>query len=235
MNQYLAQTNKEEVKNWINTTLIAYLRKQPEDQGEIEHIIDFLNSDKAPIRLSKMSYVQAKISAEKWMKTQIKKGNNIIETDADVKVILRSKTSGFTFVRLIGENAFKREGHLMSHCVASYANKEGVNVYSLRDAQNIPHCTIEVVGDDKTQVNQIKGKGNGPIHPDYIKYVIKILKYFKMDVRDSEMSNLGYQTLSKEYWECLDSNFVGLQYISFNGKKYLYGHTKMISKERVSL
>lgn len=233
MDQYLAQTNKEEVKNWINTTLVAYLRKQPENQGEIEHIIDFLNSDKAPMRLSKMSYDQAKAGAEKWMQSQIKKGNNIIETDTDVKVVLRSKTSGFTFVQLIGENAFKREGHLMSHCVASYANKEGIQVYSLRDAKNNPHCTIEVTSNG-TQVNQIKGKGNGPIHPDYIKYVIKILKYFKMDVRDSEMSNLGYNSLSKEYWDYLDSNFKGLQYVSFNKKKYLYSKTRMISK-KVSL
>lgn len=229
MNQYLTQTNKEEVKNWISTTLVAYLKKQPENQSEIEHIIDFLNSDRAPTRLSKMSYAQAQASAAKWMATQIKKGGNIIETEEDVKVVLRSRSTGFVFVQLIGENAFKREGFLMGHCVASYFNKKDVAVYSLRDAQNNPHCTIEVNKESNNdKVNQIKGKGNGPIHPNYIKYVIKILKYFKMDVRDSEMTNLGYICPSNDYLTYLNNNFEGMKYISFRNKKYLYVKSNII-------
>lgn len=228
LNELLKQTEKQEVKNWINTTLAAKLRKEGQlNQGEVEHILDYLNSDKAPARLSKMSYDQAKVASDKWMKTQIKKGNHIIETDADVKVILRSKTTGFKFVKLIGEAAFKREGFLMGHCVASYHDKRGSEVYSLRDAKNNPHCTIEVIRENNI-VQQIKGKGNGSIHPNYIKYVLKILKYFKMDVRDSEMQNLGYVYPSEEYNTFVESNFTGVKYINWMGKKYMYKNSNLV-------
>ena len=217
MQTYLSQTNKEEVKMWIQTVLIAYLKKESENQGEIEHIIDYLNSPQAPKRLVRMSYDQAKASTDKWLKAMVKRGDNIIETDEDVKIILKSKSTGYRLVKLIGENAFKREGFLMKHCVASYANKTDTEVYSLRDSNNNPHCTIEVQ-QKNGQIAQIKGKGNGPIHPNYIRYVLKILKYFKMEIRDSEMQNLGYFLPSDGLRSFIDSNFQEFQYISFQSK-----------------
>lgn len=226
MKQYLEQAANQEVKDWINTTLKAHIKKEQENQTEIEHIIDYLNSPQAPKRLRQMSYEAAKRNTEKWTKALEKKGAHIVETDEDVKVILRSKTTGFKFVKLIGENAFKREGFLMRHCSASYAHRTDTEVYSLRDAQNMPHCTIEVQRQNN-QIHQIKGKGNGPIHPDYIKYVLKILKYFKMDVRSQEMENLGYYTLSKDLWAYIEKHFKNVQYISFNNEKYIYSKTKM--------
>lgn len=225
MQTYLSQTNKEEVKMWIQTVLIAYLKKESENQGEIEHIIDYLNSPQAPKRLVRMSYDQAKASTDKWLKAMVKRGDNIIETDEDVKIILKSKSTGYRLVKLIGENAFKREGFLMKHCVASYANKTDTEVYSLRDSNNNPHCTIEVQ-QKNGQIAQIKGKGNGPIHPNYIRYVLKILKYFKMEIRDSEMQNLGYFLPSDGLRSFIDSNFQEFQYISFQSKKYVYQKSK---------
>lgn len=225
LSQYKQQAKNDEVRNWVETVLPARDRKNlPMEQTEVEHIIDFLNSDKAPTRLSKMSYDQAKAGAEKWTKTLIKKADNIVETDEDVKVILRSRKTGFRLVRLIGEAAFKREGALMRHCVGSYASKKDVEIYSLRDAKNEPHCTIEVVRSGASeQIQQIKGKGNGPIHPNYIKYVLKILKYFKMPIRDSELSNLGYISLSDEYWELVEEVYgTNYKYITYGNKKYLY-------------
>ena len=38
----------------------------------------------------------------------------------------------------------------MSHCVASYYGRD-VEIYSLRDKKNLPHCTLE-------KDNQIKGE-----------------------------------------------------------------------------
>ena len=225
MQTYLKQTTKEEVKSWIQTTLTSFLKKNQENQGEIEHIIDYLNSPQAPKRLIRMSYDQAKASTDKWLKTMMKRGNNIVETDADVEIILRSKSTGFRLVKLVGENAFKREGFLMKHCVASYAGKTDTEVYSLRDANNSPHCTIEVQ-QKNGEIAQIKGKGNGSIHPRYIRYVLKILKYFKMEIRDSEMQNLGYFLPSEGLRSFIDLNFKSFQYISFQSKKYIYQKSK---------
>lgn len=149
----------EEVQFWIAHNLVNYLEKNPEVQDEIEHIIDYLISKDAPARLRGMAYAEAKSNAEKWVKAQAKKGEDIKETDKDTETVL-DFNDGFRIVKLVGENAYKREGFLMRHCVASYFGKN-TEIYSLRDKDNLPHCTME-----KDQ--QIKGKGNGDIHPRYV-------------------------------------------------------------------
>ena len=176
----------EHIQKWVTTTLSNYLEKNQVETEEVEHILDYLVM--ANKRVSKMSYIQAKEGAEKWLKAQIKKGNAINELPEDVETVL-DFGDGFRVVKLVGENAYKREGFLMSHCVASYYGHD-VEVYSLRDSNNMPHATME-----KDQ--QIKGKGNGDIHPKYIDYVVKFLEHVGMSVGDSEMKHLGYINISK--------------------------------------
>jgi hypothetical protein len=174
-----------EVLSWIDTTLRAYHEKNAPVLREVEHIIDYLVSGNAPQRLKKASYAQMKSNAEKWNESLQKRGNGIIEESEDTETI-KDFQDGFKIVKLIGENAYKREGALMRHCVESYYGN-GKEIYSLRDKNNMPHCTIE-----KDQ--QIKGKGNGHIHPKYIDYIIQFLKYTGMEIRDSEMRNIGYHS-----------------------------------------
>ena len=176
-----------------NKLLLWLEKRQPEDVelGQVEHVIDYMLSDKAPKRTERATWEQMVKNTEKWTKSLAKKGKNSgEETEEDIKIIL-DYGDGFKIVQLISPKSYEREGFLMSHCVASYAEK-GVDVYSLRDAENMPHCTIE-----KDQ--QIKGKGNGSIHPKYIDYIVRFLEFSGMEVRDSEMENLGYQKVPQEY------------------------------------
>jgi len=222
MKSYLEQSANNEVRNWVNVNLRNYLKDNAENVTEIEHIIDYLNSDKAPKRLRKMSYEEAKNGAEKWTKSLIKRAADIVETEEDVETIIDFK-NGVKLVKLIGKNAFLREGKLMRHCVASYHGKADCSVYSLRDVGNNPHCTIEVSHGNNDSINQIKGKGNGCIHPRYIKYVLKILKHFNVDVRDSELSNLGYNFYENDYLKLLEQCYGNkIKYLMFNNKKYVY-------------
>src|SRR3989304_5656363 len=187
--QYSQTINaNEEVIYWISHNLINYLKDNPENQDEIEHILDYMSSKDAPKKLKGMSYKEADSNAKKWTLTQQKKGEHIKETEKDTKTILDFK-DGFKIVKLIGENAFKRESYLMRHCVSNYYNKD-TEIFSLRDKDNMPHCTME-----KNQ--QIKGKGNGDIHPRYIDYVVQFLKHIGMTVGDNEMKHLGYINISK--------------------------------------
>ncbi|MEK9694532.1 MAG: PcfJ domain-containing protein, partial [Candidatus Poseidoniales archaeon] len=168
---------------WVNTHLGKHEKEITTD--EAEHIIDFLASDAAP-RVARLSYKDAKIKADAWSKKLQDEAAQIHEAPEDTEVVL-DFGDGFKIVKLIGENAFKREGNLMRHCVASYYGKD-TEVYSLRDKNNNPHCTIEK---DK----QIKGKGNGDIHPKYIDYVVRFLEHTGMKVRASEMEHLGYKDM----------------------------------------
>lgn len=108
-----AFNSRQEVLNWIGSTLKNYLAKNPEIQDEIEHIIDYISSDAAPKNIAGMAYDEAKNNAEKWLKAQAKKGEHIKETAADTEIVLDFK-DGFKIVKLVGENAYKREGFLVS-------------------------------------------------------------------------------------------------------------------------
>ena len=200
---------------WVQNVIGAKSKKEELKTEEVEHIIDFLSSDAAPKRIGKMSYDQAKKSAEKWMKTQIKKGSAIKELPGDTETIL-DFGDGFKIVKLIGQNAYKREGFLMRHCVASYYGKQ-VEVYSLRDSKNMPHCTME-------KNKQIKGKGNGDIHPKYVSYIVKFLKKIGMTVSDSEMAHLGYVNVER----IDDENAV---FADLYDGKYFYKGNKVLDRD----
>jgi len=147
MNKYITyaeQFGNDKVVPWIQSVLANHLSKNPEQQDEIEHIIDFLSQTNKNI--AGMSYEHAKENAELWSKAQQKKGRGIKENKEDTEVVLDFK-DGFKIVKLIGENAYKREGVIMRHCVASYFDK-GRKIYSLRDEKNIPHLDGKKIKED---------------------------------------------------------------------------------------
>jgi hypothetical protein len=173
-----------------NDITIDWLEKNitnEHDIGKTEHIIDFLIY-KDFDNLNWANYDLLLEKSKKWIKQL---SQNVIRIDEeygiDIGTVLDFE-DGFRFVKLISEKAYRREGSLMSHCVASYYGRE-VEIYSLRDEFNKPHCTIE-------KDVQIKGKGNGDIHPKYIDYVVRFLEFTGIKVRDSEMKNLGYTKIS---------------------------------------
>lgn len=235
INKYLPQTNNAEVAAWINSVVKNYLEKNEENVGEIEHCIDYLNARAKkfekrgkPLRLKKMSYQEAKEKSEDWVKTMNKKGRNIVETEQDIEEVM-VLDNGLRLVKLIGKNAYKREGKLMSHCVASYADKN-TNVYSIRDSSNNPHCTLEVP-EDYSSIHQIKGKGNGAIHPKYTGSVLKALKYFKKaKIKKNELAYLGYREISPEVFEIYNSNFKDFKYMNYDGSIFMYVHQKFNKK-----
>ena len=205
----------EQVEFWVTHNLANYLKTNQENQDEIEHILDYLISSDAPTRLKSMSYDEAKTNAEKWTKTQQKKGQHIIEKPEDTEVVLDFK-DGFKIVKLVGKAAYEREGYLMRHCVAIYYGKNA-EIYSLRDKDNMPHATME-----KDQ--QIKGKGNVNIHLKYVEYVVKFLEYTGMTVGDNEMKHLGYVNMSKFKKELNKET-------KYFNKIYLPAHEKLIGKD----
>lgn len=212
----------EEVVDWIQSTLRAYLSKHAPSQGDIEHVLDYLCSKDGPQKLKRMSFVQAKEKSDAWLKTQMKKGQHIKESPRDTETIYKFD-DGSAIVKLVGKAAFQREGFLMSHCVAEWFNKKDQWVYSYRDKDNNPHATFEVINSGK-EIQQIKGKGNGSIHPRYIEPILQFLKSIGFEVRDQEMKNLGYFYL-KPKMKALVSEFYAKPLFTLNlgTKEYIFG------------
>ena len=179
---------RDEVINWINTVLKNVLNKAPLDQTEVEHIIDYFISDAAPKRLLKMSYDEALSNTKKWSSASQKKGRDLVDSDDDIEEVLSIDDE--KIVKLKTKKALQREGFLMGHCVGDY-DPERSEIYSFRDKNNNPHITFEVDREDE-EVSQIKGKGNGSIHPRYIEPALKFLEHMGMTIKPHDMKNLGY-------------------------------------------
>lgn len=197
----------DEVLSWLRTTGKKALTKGFSSLGsptesQVEHILDFLVSPDAPTRLQKMSFQDAKRKAKEWSEKNQKKGRNLKDGDEDIELV-HDFLNGTKIVKLKTKSAFQREGFLMNHCVGGYSpNTDDMNIYSYRDEKNMPHATFEV-RKNGGEITQIKGKGNGPIHPKYIHPILAFLKSVGMDIRPTDMVNLGYHFIDKHHLDFL--------------------------------
>lgn len=197
-----ALSASDEVMSWIGTTgkkvatkAFQGLANYGERVSDLEHIVDYFVSGAAPTRLKKMSFEDAKRKATEWSEANQKKGRGLIDTDADIETIYDFK-DGRKIVRLKTKEALQREGFLMSHCVGGYSLSSDCHIYSYRDENNMPHATFEVRKNNE-EIVQIKGKGNGPIHPKYIHPILAFLEAIGMKIRPQDMVNLGYHHINK--------------------------------------
>jgi PcfJ-like protein len=209
-----------EVLSWLDTTGKKAIEKRGATILDMEHVLDYLVSPAAPNRLQKMAYVDALRKAEEWSKQNQKKGRDLTDSDDDIKGIFKFK-DGSRIVKLKTKKALQREGFLMSHCVGGYTLSDSCQIYSYRDSKNMPHATFEVKKSGK-EIVQIKGKGNGAIHPKYIKPILTFLKKIGMDIRPNDMKNLGYYHLPKEHLEYLNKTKAKDQITEIGGEYYAF-------------
>lgn len=207
----------DEVLSWLLTTG----KKHIKNQSDGEHIVDFLVSTSAPKRLQKMSYQDAKRKAKEWSERNQKKGKNLFDGPDDIETI-HDFIDGSKIVRLKTKKAFQREGFLMSHCAGGYSPSDSQLIYSYRDKNNMPHATFEVQKSNN-EIVQIKGKGNGSIHPKYIHQILEFLRSIGMNIRPNDMVNLGYYHVHKDHLEFLKMRpKLWSQVIMLNGEGYAF-------------
>ena len=187
---YVYQFQDGNVKGieFIKNHLAKYLQENQENQTEIEHILDYLYSH-PKLDISKIGYTTISAKAEKWIKKLQTLASKDTEVEGTDYAIDFDFDDWYRIVKLLSQDAYNREGKLMSHCVSSYYGRDEV-IYSLRDSNNNPHCTIS------DSSGQIKGKGNGSIDPKYIDYIIQFLESKEIEVSENDMKNLWYYKLS---------------------------------------
>jgi hypothetical protein len=114
---------------------------------------------------------------------------------------------GYTIVLVPPEDA-EIEGSNMGHCVGDYCDKisrGSIKIYSLRDAKNEPHVTIEVGGPSGRDVHQIRGKENAPPIQKYAPYIRNWL--------DEYFAPIDYEN-SDDYWMIAETEKIMDNYYS---------------------
>jgi hypothetical protein len=177
-----------------------------------------------------MSVAHALDGAEKWQKAMNKK--KAIAEDADgIEEVFVSSCGNYRVVKLISENAFKREGNLMKHCVGSYYGRENMVIFSLRDDQNKPHCTMEMgmstvrINDQLTSsqyIRQIRGNSNSNVKPEYVSPITEFLKTLGVDLQETQLGYLGYKEFPKKYIDILQEKGLKVRYIELCNKFFIF-------------
>jgi hypothetical protein len=192
---------------------------------DFNNILDFLIKNGYENKEIMFNFEQAKIKEQEWIKSLNKNKNKTL--DGSTKTI-KKFANGFKIVQLIDQQARDYEGSNMNHCVASYTDSE--TLYSLRDKENKPHCTIEV---SDNSVSQIKGFGNGKISPKYISYILDFLKTLNFDVNHYDMANLGYRLLTEDLKHSIQKHLSNYKILKVNNTNYIYTGNKLRLIKRI--
>jgi hypothetical protein len=141
---------------------------------DISHALSYLSTLNG--RLNHSVEDAIRLANEYILKIDLKK------SETGSTEVMYTFKDGYTIKKLLDQKELTREGNLMGHCAKDekqgYFNKiksKEIELWSLRDASNGPHCTIEFDIKEK-KVLQIKGKQNEGVVKKYIPYVKEFLQ-----------------------------------------------------------
>jgi hypothetical protein len=157
----------------------------------LETIVDWFNNwqadDPSLNRIDRISFNSARAQALEWREEVDANPWKFIK---DRPPVVKQYDDGMRWVKLTTQAHFKRESYRlpdqtvpdtsMGHCVGNGDNyikqaQRGTHqYYSLRDAQNNPHATLEIEGNKN--LLQAKGKGNQKPVSRYQPYIVDFIK-----------------------------------------------------------
>ena len=174
---------------------IMDVQLSPRFKMDIEHALGYLKTQERTERISVLDAIRL--------------GNELIErenkraSDKEGTVeVLHTFKDGYTWVSLKDKQSLSREGKLMQHCVGQEeqgylkgVQGKTLELWSLRDSGNGPHCTVEYLTTEK-RVKQIKGKQNKGVVSKYVPYCKSFLQLQekKGKVKDfdpDDLKNIG--------------------------------------------
>ncbi len=170
--------NRKGFIKWL-ANVVEGASRSPSTQ-DIRYIVDFVvGSADAKIESYK-TFDDAYKASQEWHETLSQGMDQDVEHRDDAQVIHDFK-NGYKIVDL-QQCDLDAEGNAMGHCVGTYDLNQGKKIYSLRDARNKPHVTIEI---ENNEVEQIRGKQNKPPVEKYAKMIRGWLKITSLDYKES--------------------------------------------------
>lgn len=186
-------------------------KEKYKNEEKLQNVIDFLINNGFEHKEIMFNFEDALKKEQQW----ILKLNSATQTDLGQFQIIKDYMDGFKIVQLLDQQSKKYEGFIMAHCVASHSGSS--KIYSLRDQNNKPHCTMEFSG---KSIIQIKGKANGKVSPKYTSYVLDFLKDLNVPVNIHDMENIGYHFFDSKTKKVFEKHFINYKKIQFGSKDF---------------
>ena len=163
---------------------------------------DWLNyAAQQQLNLNAVSVPQAQVASEEYHRGLAKNPQSQELLNEEGIDLFLSCANGYNWVQVFSASALDREGEEMGHCVGSYAKEvenDHVRVFSLRDAKNFPHITVEY--DPSTHnVTQIKGKANDVVVKKYREYICPFLLHLEPDRIFVDKSGLSVEEVKDAF------------------------------------
>jgi len=163
-------------------------------KDEYYHTLDFISENKP--KLGSALEVLAKVST--WDKAMTKKrrefearakkyGKGVSHSEMGEIELIDELDDGYSIVQLMDDKAKDWEGVAMGHCVGGH-DYENEIVYSLRDANLMPHATRHIKGNT---IVQMQGKENKDIVEKYHDYIFEFIQRYDMNVDENYLHKLG--------------------------------------------
>lgn len=178
-------------------------------------------------KFDRMSYPDADKQQKEWHEALAKKAGGSAILKEDGLSVFKMFDTGYAWVKVFGEDSLNREGDIMGHCVGSYydeVSRGDTYIYSLRDAKNIPHITVEYAVKDRA-IKQIKGTANKAVIPKYHPYMLEFLKNFPCDSIYLDESGLT----QKQVKENITMTPARVDKLSYKGVNFTYNASALPS------
>jgi hypothetical protein len=181
-------SKQEKIRFWKTHNLKYYIKKQrfignafPDDF--FKDIFEWLDSSDVDSYLKQIQKLSVPFVYEKATDYQAKKYKNYLLTNSDDDIkddYLFS--NGYKIVKIITKDAMNKESKNMKNCLHGIDVDDGESFYSLRDAFNRSHVTINVVSNE---ILQIKGKANSMVRNRYFLMIREWISFRQLYVSDS--------------------------------------------------
>jgi hypothetical protein len=185
------------IKRWKESNLHNYKKKFPKNtilEHQLTTIEQWLRSPDAARhrkRLSRLSIPDALKLSQKWESKQL--FCKIPQLNDTGSSLIKKYPDGFSWVKLNTDESFYYEGHLMRHCIYDHRKRTDCLIFSLRNPNNYPICTVELSRNGT--INQFKGKYNHPVDESYHPYLIDFFienPIMKINKTSEDILYVGY-------------------------------------------
>lgn len=152
-----------------------------------------------PKKLLKFSTVEQIIAEADKAMLKASQKNRDIKLDETQETLLEQLDGGYTLVELLSPEALDRESAFMQHCIGngSYDSRlksPRFQYLSLRDANNKPHATMELILNSNNiwEIQQLQGKQNYAPIQKYIELILPFIKDRKLAFSTGARRNFPY-------------------------------------------